>query len=31
MRLTRTRLDVLANALNDMGVTENGDEIPDDE
>lgn len=30
MRLLRRRPDVLANALRDMGVTESGDETPDD-
>ncbi len=31
MRLARSRPDVLANALREMGVTETGDEIPDQE
>jgi hypothetical protein len=31
MRLARKRPDVLASALRDMGVTESGDGIPDDE
>ena len=31
MRLAHQRPDVLANALLEMGITENGDEVPDDE
>lgn len=31
MRVLRSRPDVLANALRDMGVTESGDDLPDDE
>jgi hypothetical protein len=31
MRLARNRPDVLASALREMGITENGDGIPDDE
>lgn len=30
MRVLRSRPDVLANALRDMGVSESGDELPDD-
>jgi hypothetical protein len=31
MRLLRSRPDVLANVLREMGVTESGDDLPDDE
>ena len=31
MRLARSRPEVLANALLAMGITENGDEMPDQE
>jgi hypothetical protein len=31
MRLLRSRPDVLANVLREMGVTESGDGLPDDE
>ena len=31
MRLAHQRPDVLANALLEMGITENGDGVPDDE
>ena len=31
MRLLRSRPDVLANALRDMGITESGDDLPDNE
>ena len=31
MRVLRCRPDVLANVLRDMGVSESGDEVPDDE
>jgi len=31
MRLARSRPEVLANALRAMGITENGDEMPDQE
>jgi len=31
MRLAHQRSDVLANALLEMGITENGDGVPDDE